>query len=86
MFTVMGSDAQMVIPSARLRGNAFAATMNRENPKTMPETAPKLKSWRKALNLNRWNAFANSSVLIPMPARTKMNITASQVAVIWGAR
>mmetsp|Transcript_7245 Transcript_7245/g.10714 ORF Transcript_7245/g.10714 Transcript_7245/m.10714 type:complete len:213 (+) Transcript_7245:406-1044(+) len=86
MLIVMGSDAQMVIPSARLCVNAFTLTMSLENPNTILLTTPKLNSCTNRLNGNRWKALANSSVLIPIPARMNMNITAIQVAVICGAR
>ena len=45
MLTVTGRQEHTTIPSARLGSSALTASMRRERPYAIPETAPKLNSW-----------------------------------------
>mmetsp|Transcript_10511 Transcript_10511/g.12804 ORF Transcript_10511/g.12804 Transcript_10511/m.12804 type:complete len:225 (-) Transcript_10511:231-905(-) len=83
---VRGRQLQISIPSPNGCDTTFHEIINRENPYTIPLTAPKLKSSISALNLMFDNAFTNSAVLRDNPASRNMKMTAIQVAVIWGAR
>lgn len=86
IFTVIGSETQITMPSARSLFSPTTLISALDIPKTIIDTTPKFMNYTKRLNLKLAKAFLSSLDLREMPDIIKMKMTAQYEAVMWGAR